>query len=688
MVLPDLTIQQIDLIFEFSREPLCIVSSDGFFLKVNHSFAGMLGYSREELLSIPVNTCIHPDDLASCRQALENAFTHQNLNYLEIRFRASGGDYRWLAWNFVSFGLKDQLFCLVRDITAQKEDQQKLLEILEQNKMIMDSSVDVICSIDENGFFIQVSRAAINMWGYTPEELVGRHYIELIHPDDYEKTREIGARIRKGEHTSDFENRYIRKDGRVITLMWSASWNEKVRTMFCIARDMTHKKEQEEQIRLSERRFRGLVQSGSDMIGILSAEGEYLYVSPTVMPILGYSPQSLIGKSPFEFIHPDDVQRTQASLARIAEADYVEVEPFRFKHANGVWVWIETNISNKLNDPAINGIVVNSRDVTRKKEVEDERLRFSRRLDNIIENYTDGFFILTKDWKVILFNPMARKMTGLAPEELLNADFWSLFPEGKNRKLYQKAIKAFNNNQPVHFEEFSPLSDKWFEITAYPYEDTLTVFFKDTTQQKKDDLALQMSEENYRALFADNPVPMWAFDYEMLTIQMVNDAALELYGYTREEFLNLSIFDLRPSNEHEEFKKFLNEKEKLSSKRIWADLKHVTKDGRIIYVDLTSHIIPLNGKYTRLIAVNNVTEKRLAEDKLREQNIRLKEIAQISSHEVRRPVASILGLTSLFNKTNPHDPLNHELIEHLRTAAAELDEVIHLIVQKTWKEDI
>jgi PAS domain S-box-containing protein len=110
----------------------------------------------------------------------------------------------------------------------------------------MEYSLDVICSIDEAGRFVQVSPASEKVWGYKPEELIERRYMDLVHPDDHELTIRAAQAITSGEAMRDFENRYMRKDGSVVNVMWSAHWSETEKIMFCVARDVTERKQAEQ----------------------------------------------------------------------------------------------------------------------------------------------------------------------------------------------------------------------------------------------------------------------------------------------------------------------------------------------------------------------------------------------------------------------------------------------------------
>ena len=104
-------------------------------------------------------------------------------------------------------------------------------------------------------------------------------------------------------------------------------------------------------------------------------------------------------------------------------------------------------------------------------------------------------------------------------------------------------------------------------------------------------------------------------------------------------------------------------------------------------VEVISNFLEIAGRKSRLIAIKDFTEQKKAQLKIIEQNKRLREIAQISSHEFRKPVASILGLVQLFDKENQHSSFNKEIIDFLAITANELDAVIHTIVKKTWKEE-
>src|SRR6202022_3863005 len=122
---------------------------------------------------------------------------------------------------------------MIEDITQRKraeealhENKRELEAAVRANQSIMDNSLDVICTVDEEGRFLTVNAACEQLWGYTPAELVGRKYIELVAPDDRERTIATEATLKKTGKLTDFVNRYIRKDGTCVAVLWSATWSE------------------------------------------------------------------------------------------------------------------------------------------------------------------------------------------------------------------------------------------------------------------------------------------------------------------------------------------------------------------------------------------------------------------------------------------------------------------------------
>jgi PAS domain S-box-containing protein len=314
-------------------------------------------------------------------------------------------------------------------VACQSKDITRLVKQRSEAKQLLDSSLDVFCTFDEQGTFIYVNEAAKAHWGYKPDELLGTPYRSLVIEEDLDVTDSVDTTIRNGKEIKSFSNRFRKKDGGIAYNIWSSRWDERAKLFYSVARDGKEKLEQEEKLLQSEQRFKALVQEGSDLIGILDSEGNYIYVSPTSTSILGMPPEKFIGKSPFDFIHPDDIEATQASLQEIATENKVIVEPFRFQNSQKEWRWVETVLTNMLDNPAVHGIVANSRDITEKIE-EEQKLKL---FEKVINSTTDAILIteaepLAKPGpKIIYVNEAFCSSTGYTAAEVL----------GKNPRFLQ-----------------------------------------------------------------------------------------------------------------------------------------------------------------------------------------------------------------------------------------------------------
>jgi PAS domain S-box-containing protein len=222
------------------------------FKQVNARFAEMVGYSEPELLTRTPLDLTHPDDLEETQRLVSAMLAGTDRCCVEKRYLRQNGEILWATRTACIIRDKDgnarDFLIMVEDITERKraeeavrEGQRKLGAALETNQLIMDNSQDVICTIDESGRFVTINEASEALWGFSPGELIGRRYMELVHPDDHPATEKAAAEILETAKLSDFVNRYIRKDGSVVSVLWSASWSPSKKMLFCVAHDVTER---------------------------------------------------------------------------------------------------------------------------------------------------------------------------------------------------------------------------------------------------------------------------------------------------------------------------------------------------------------------------------------------------------------------------------------------------------------
>jgi PAS domain S-box-containing protein len=193
------------------------------------------------------------------------------------------------------------VFLHAHDVTKEKQverelraSQEQLRAALAATQTIIDNSHDVICTLDGLGRFLQVSRQCERLWGYRPEEIVGRSCMELVHPDDRRATAEQAVQLHRGD-ANTFMNRYLHKDGSVVPVMWSAVWSPDHRTTFAIGRDMRDHVAAEEKLRQAQkmemvgRLAGGIAHDFNNLltvvIGAAESLSELLAHRPDLMPL-------------------------------------------------------------------------------------------------------------------------------------------------------------------------------------------------------------------------------------------------------------------------------------------------------------------------------------------------------------------------------------------------------------------
>lgn len=310
--------------------------------------------------------------------------------------------------------------CYARDVSERKaaekmlSRQNKLLKvkttqlqkITNQLRKVMNSSLDVICTIDLQGKFVQVSDACYRVWGYKPEEMIGRPYITFVEENDKEATIAVGQQLAQGEDIISFENCYKHKDGHSVPIIWSAHQDQEDELVYCVGKDASELKKTLQEKEQKEHVLSSLVKNGADMVGIIDLDTQYKFVSPNVTSLLGYQPDFFYGKTALSLIHEDDIAKVLPSLEKITNTRELRVEHFRFKDVNGNYKWIETILTNQLDNPYIKGIVFNSRDITHIKEREFERELIIRELTKINNDLKQFTFITSHNLRAPLSNLM------------------------------------------------------------------------------------------------------------------------------------------------------------------------------------------------------------------------------------------------------------------------------------------
>ncbi|MBA2745953.1 MAG: PAS domain S-box protein, partial [Flavisolibacter sp.] len=230
---------------------------------------------------------------------------------IEYNITTTKGEHRVIQER--GYGEKDKqgnvvrLFGTAQNITERKKSSDALQKALTDLNKILDSSLDVICTINGNGEFINVSTASQQVWGYKPEELIGSKFMKLVYDEDAEVTAKAAETILSGTQVPTFENRYVHKSGRIVPILWSMNWDEELQLMFCIAKDVTEKKRLKKAVETERDQFFDMFLNAPSAIGMLKGTDHvFEMANPLYLQLTGK--KDVIGKTAAE-LFPEAIEQ-------------------------------------------------------------------------------------------------------------------------------------------------------------------------------------------------------------------------------------------------------------------------------------------------------------------------------------------------------------------------------------------
>ena len=258
-------------------------------------------------------------------------------------------------------------------------------------RRLLTNAADAVVVLDETGMIVFATEAIQTLIGYSVDELVGRRDASVIIelPRTWNAMRaETGDALRRSPGMSlSADVRVHHRDGGVRWCQLSMANrldDPVIHGIVVNVHDITQRREAEASVAAAEARFRSLVQHAADGIMILGPGGRCEYVSPSYERLTGHDSNQLLGELMREYGHPDDLAVVSAAWARLVEHpdETIHVEA-RVKHADGRFHWQAMSISNRLDDPTFAGMIVNVRDVTDRKALDDLLAEESRILGMI-----------------------------------------------------------------------------------------------------------------------------------------------------------------------------------------------------------------------------------------------------------------------------------------------------------------
>jgi two-component system, cell cycle sensor histidine kinase and response regulator CckA len=351
----------------------------------------LTGYTPAELVGggVRYGDLVHPADRRLVWDRVQAAVQRGEPFEVEYRLLARDGRVCWVSEQgraVAGAGGGTVLEGYIYEITQRKEVEQALRTGEAQFRAVFEDAPIGMALVAMDGRLLSTNRAFQAMLDYDDEALHDVVFSRITHPEDLEKDWELFGEMVAGA-ISHYQilKRYLRRDGSVVWGMLSTalvrSPDGAPRYAIGMVENVTDRREAEEALRLREREFRSLLEQGRDVISILEPDGDLRFTSPAVERVLGYGRTELAGTYLGELVHPDDVPAMLELFERaIFNPGKPRVGELRVRHRDGSMRTLETVATSLIDDPAVRGIVVNSRDVTERREAEEALRRSEQQL--------------------------------------------------------------------------------------------------------------------------------------------------------------------------------------------------------------------------------------------------------------------------------------------------------------------
>lgn len=523
---------------------------------------------------------------------------------------------------------------LRKEIEERKRAEESLTDSEARYRLLVESINEGIWYIDGDATTVFVNGHMAEMLGYTVEEMVGKHLFSFMDERGVALAKENIERRKQGiSEQHEFE--FIRKDGRRIYALLGTSPimddGGTFRGAIAGVIDITERKKAEEALRVSEARFRAVVENSYDGILFCDADSNVIYRSPSYTAINGFSDRERIGRNAFEMVHADHKEELLRKWKEVIEhPDLVFKMELQILHKNGGWLWVDSTAKNMLANPDVGAVVIVSRDINWRKKNELALRELNERLELTLNASDAGSW----DWDVLsgtlawsskmfeLFgiDESATEPTFDAwravvhPEDLEAAEarIYEALEEGKDLVNEYRVIRPDGEVRWIN-----ALGRGVYNAQGKPVR--MSGICIDITIRRQMEELVRMSEEKFSRAFIASPAMVTIQSLDDGTFIDVNDAFLAITGFTREEIIGCTSLDAEMWVEADDRSRYIAELVRCGRTR-----NHETpcrmKSGEIRDCSISTEIIVINGRRCTLNFIMDITEQKRAAAILRQEH--------------------------------------------------------------------
>lgn len=503
----------------------------------------------------------------------------------------------------------------------------------EENLLVIDKDYKIVLC---NHIVIEVAKKTIGI-----DLEIGDSLFSIVLPEERERVKVFCDRALTGEKLN-FDYSVNDNDGN--TLYFNNIFkpfrdvDNEIVGVIILATDITEKRKAHQAVWEAEQRWRFALEGSNQGVWDWNIETDELYFSPSWRKMLGYEDHDIQNylSEWQKLLHPDDKEIMKEHIDRHLHSSDLNYETeYRLKAKDGMYRWILSRgmiVAHSANGVPARMIGTHT-DITERKKVEENyKLLF----------YNNPLPMWTYDKKTLKFlnvNNAAISHYGYSREEFLEMTILDIRPEEDKEKVKEiiRTNKESNLRKSnwLHTKKNGEIIE--VQIASQIFEDEnnprCLVIAEDITEKIKIETKIKASEKQYRALFKTSPLPSFIYERETLKILEVNDAAIKHFGFAPKEFLQKTLFDIHAPANHKALLASIKKNKNLSVARI-PNWNLINKQGEELVGEISVSSFEYNGINTRLVVINDITDKVKTEQELKKSNERFDFVAQAATETI------------------------------------------------------
>lgn len=628
-------------IFNQVGDVIYTVEPDGTFSAISPSCERILGWSPDEWIGRPFLLIVHPDDLPSLQALSVKAQAGEVLPAFQVRVLTKVGGYleTEVTVNLVRRDHSFVVLGVLRDITGRKQAEVALRKSRDLLQSVVEHVPARIFWKDRESRYLGCNILFAKDAGHTrPDELIGKTDFEMGWRDQAELYRaDDKATMESGRPKLDYEEPQTTPDGHTIWLRTSKvplrDPDNQVIGILGLYQDITDQKNANEAIKKSEARYRSYIEVTGQLAWVTDADGAVVEDLPTWRAFTGQSEKQVKGWGWAEAVHPDDRERAaQAWREAVARKGAYEVE-YRMLRHDGIYRDFFTRGLPVLDTSgSVREWVGTSIDITELKRAEQALREREEMLDKIATSAQDAILMLDSDGNIALWNAAAEKIFGYSSKEALGKNLHLLLAPARFHDAHRAAFGRFTaTGEGAVVGKTLELAALRKDGSEFPMELSLSsVKLKDQWHAVgivRDITARKKSEEEqklFRALLDYSIDAIEVLNPDTFQFLDTNQKAYRALGYSREELLSLSAFDIDPTLERSKATEMMQGLRKSGS--LTHEGRHRRKDGTEFPVEVTLGYVQLDRDYM-VSVVRDITTRKQAEQALERANRALRTLS-------------------------------------------------------------